>query len=112
MTGSLWSEALEVLRRDRLAMACAALLALVALAAIAGPSVLDYREDEIDWAHMAAPPFEAPGHLRPEGIGVLDRLAVQALVVRLPHVRAGGEVVANRVNGGHAIPRLENEGSL
>ncbi len=62
MTGGLWSEAREVLVRDRLAMACAALLVLLALAAVAGPSLLDYREDEIDWTHMAAPPFEAPGH--------------------------------------------------
>jgi oligopeptide transport system permease protein len=62
VTGSLWNEARDVLLRDRLAMTCAALLVLLALAAIAGPSLLDYREDEIDWAHMAAPPFEAPGH--------------------------------------------------
>jgi oligopeptide transport system permease protein len=62
VTGSLWNEAREVLLRDRLAMSCAALLVLLALAAIAGPSLLDYREDEIDWVHMAAPPFEAPGH--------------------------------------------------
>jgi oligopeptide transport system permease protein len=62
VTGSLWNEARDVLLRDRLAMTCAALLVLLALAAIAGPSLLDYREDEIDWVHMAAPPFEAPGH--------------------------------------------------
>ena len=62
MTGSLWAEAREVLVRDRLAMACAALLLLLASAALLGPSLLDYREDEIDWSHMAAPPFEAPGH--------------------------------------------------
>ncbi len=47
---------------DPMAVACAATLALLVAAAIAGPWLLDYREDEIDWAHMATPPFEAPGH--------------------------------------------------
>ena len=82
MTGSLWSEAREVLLRDRLAMACAALLLLLALAAIAGPSLLDYREDEIDWTHMAAPPFEAPGHW----LGT-DRLGRDLLVRTLHGLR-------------------------
>lgn len=62
MSGGLWREAREVLKRDRLAIACGAVLALLALAAIAGPALLDFREDEIDWAHMAAAPFEATGH--------------------------------------------------
>jgi oligopeptide transport system permease protein len=50
------------LARDRLAVACGAILAVLALAAVAGPPLLDYREDEIDWSHMAVPPFEAAGH--------------------------------------------------
>ncbi len=62
MSGGLWRDAREALQRDRLALACGAILAFLALAAIAGPAFLDYREDEIDWAHMAAPPFEAAGH--------------------------------------------------
>lgn len=62
MSGGLWREAREVLKRDRLAIACGAVLALLALTAIAGPALLDFREDEIDWAHMAAAPFEATGH--------------------------------------------------
>jgi len=62
VTGSLWSEVRAALARDRLAITCGAILAVLALAAIAGPSLLDYREDEIDWSHMAAPPFEAAGH--------------------------------------------------
>jgi oligopeptide transport system permease protein len=62
VSAGLWRDAREALKRDRLALACAGLLAFVALAGIAGPALLDYREDEIDWAHMAAPPFEAPGH--------------------------------------------------
>ena len=82
MKGSLWSEAREVLVRDRLAMTCAALLVLLALAAIAGPSLLDYREDEIDWTHMAVPPFEAPGHW----LGT-DRLGRDLLVRTLHGLR-------------------------
>jgi oligopeptide transport system permease protein len=72
----------EVLGRDRLAMACAALLLLLASAAILGPSLLDYREDEIDWAHMAAPPFEAQGHW----LGT-DRLGRDILVRTLHGLR-------------------------
>jgi oligopeptide transport system permease protein len=82
VTGSLWSEAREALLRDRLAMTCAALLVLLVLAAIAGPSLLDYREDEIDWTHMAAPPFEAPGHW----LGT-DRLGRDLLVRTLHGLR-------------------------
>ena len=62
MTGGLWREALQSMRHDRLAVTCAAILAMLALAAVLGPQVLEYRVDEIDWAHMAVPPLEAPGH--------------------------------------------------
>ncbi len=82
MTGSLWSEARAALRRDRLAVTCAAILAALALAAVIGPSLLDYREDEIDWSHMAAAPFEAPGHW----LGT-DRLGRDLLVRTLHGLR-------------------------
>jgi len=62
VSSSLWDAARAALVRDRLAMACAAMLALLLVAAVIGPQLLDYREDEIDWAHMAVPPFEVPGH--------------------------------------------------
>ncbi len=62
MSGGLWREALGALRDDRLAMTSAALLGVIAFAALVGPSLIDYREDEIDWSNMAAPPFEAEGH--------------------------------------------------
>jgi oligopeptide transport system permease protein len=62
VSSSLWDAARAALVRDRLAMACAAMLALLLAAAVIGPQLLDYREDEIDWAHMAVPPFEVPGH--------------------------------------------------
>lgn len=82
MSGGLWRDARDALRRDRVALACAALLALLALAAVAGPALLDFREDEIDWAHMAEPPLAAPGHW----LGT-DRLGRDLLVRTLHGLR-------------------------
>ena len=82
MTASLWGEARAALRRDRLAMSCASILAVLALVALAGPLLLDYREDEIDWSNMAVPPFEAPGHW----LGT-DRLGRDILVRTLHGLR-------------------------
>ena len=82
MSGGLWQDARDALRRDRVAIACAAILATLALAAAIGPAVLDYREDEIDWAHMAAPPFGASGHW----LGT-DRLGRDLLVRTLHGLR-------------------------
>ncbi len=82
MSSSLWDVARATLVRDRLAMACAAMLALLVVAAIVGPQLLDYREDEIDWAHMAVSPFEAPGHW----LGT-DRLGRDLLVRTLHGLR-------------------------
>ena len=62
MSGGLWRDALRQLKTDRLALVSLAILALLGGAAVAGPWLLDYREDEIDWANMAAPPFAADGH--------------------------------------------------
>jgi oligopeptide transport system permease protein len=82
MSGGLGREALGALGRDRRAVTCAIILALLALAALAGPSLSDFREDEIDWAHMAVPPFEAPGHW----LGT-DRLGRDLLVRTLHGLR-------------------------
>jgi oligopeptide transport system permease protein len=82
MSGGLGRDALASLGRDRTAMVSAAILAILALAALAGPSLLDFREDEIDWAHMAVPPFEAPGHW----LGT-DRLGRDLLVRTLHGLR-------------------------
>ena len=82
MSGALWREAVTHLRDDRLALACAALLAMMALAAIAGPPLLAFRMDEIDWAHMAVPPLEAKGHW----LGT-DRLGRDLLVRTLHGLR-------------------------
>jgi oligopeptide transport system permease protein len=62
VSGGLWRDALRQLKTDRLALASLAILALLGGAAVAGPWLLDYREDEIDWANMAVPPFAADGH--------------------------------------------------
>jgi oligopeptide transport system permease protein len=62
VSGGLWRDALRQLQSDRLALASLAILVLLVGAAVAGPWLLDYREDEIDWANMAAPPFAADGH--------------------------------------------------
>lgn len=82
MSSGLWKAARAALVRDRLAMACAVMLAVLMAAAIIGPLLLDYREDEIDWAHMAAPPFEARGHW----LGT-DRLGRDLLVRTLHGLR-------------------------
>jgi len=82
VSSSLWDAARAALMRDRLAMACAAMLALLVVAALVGPQFLDYREDEIDWAHMAVSPFEAPGHW----LGT-DRLGRDLLVRTLHGLR-------------------------
>ena len=62
MSGGLWRDAVRQLKTDRLALVSLAILALLGGAAVAGPWLLDYREDQIDWANMAAPPFAADGH--------------------------------------------------
>jgi len=82
VSSSLWDAARAALVRDRLAMACTAMLVLLLLAALFGPLLLDFREDEIDWAHMAVPPFEAPGHW----LGT-DRLGRDLLVRTLHGLR-------------------------
>jgi oligopeptide transport system permease protein len=82
VSGSLWREALAELRRDRLAVACAAIIAALALAAITGPWLLDYRADEIDWQNMAVPPLQADGHW----LGT-DRLGRDLLVRTLEGLR-------------------------
>ena len=82
MTGGLWQEAFAALRQDRLALTCAVLLSLLALAAVIGPPLLQYRVDEIDWAHMAVPPLAEAGHW----LGT-DRLGRDLLVRTLHGLR-------------------------
>ena len=62
MKSGLWSDAMAELRGDRAAMTGLVLLVLLMVAAVIGPLFIGFREDEIDWENMAAPPFEADGH--------------------------------------------------
>ena len=62
MKSGLLSDALVQLRRDRAAMTGLVVLAGLMFAALVGPFFIGFREDQIDWAHMAASPFEADGH--------------------------------------------------
>ena len=54
MKGGLWRDALAELRANRTAMAALGVLAFLTIAAIAGPAFLDYGEEQIDWANIAA----------------------------------------------------------
>ena len=80
--GGLWRDALDRLRGSRMALASLAILVFMVAAAILGPLFLDFREDQIDWAHMAAPPFAAEGHW----LGT-DRLGRDLLVRTLHGLR-------------------------
>ena len=62
MTGGLWRDAFRQLAADRAAMAGLGVLVVLALAACVGPAFLDFREDQIDWGSIAAPPLAAEGH--------------------------------------------------
>jgi oligopeptide transport system permease protein len=57
-------------------------LSLLVIAAVAGPLLVDYREDEIDWENMAIPPFTTDGHW----LGT-DRLGRDLLVRTLHGLR-------------------------
>jgi oligopeptide transport system permease protein len=82
VSGSLWSAAAARLRTDGTAVASACILVALSIAAVAGPPLLDFRADEIDWSNMAVPPFEAPGHW----LGT-DRLGRDLLVRTLEGLR-------------------------
>ena len=60
--GGLWRDALHRLAGNRVALVSLAVLVLMIAAAIAGPWLLDYRQDEIDWSHMSVPPLSTGGH--------------------------------------------------
>ena len=60
--GGLWRDALRRLAGNRAALASAAVLALMCTAAAVGPLLLDYRQEQIDWDHMAVAPLAVEGH--------------------------------------------------
>lgn len=59
---SLWADARRRLMRNRAALASLVILALIAIACIAGPWFLHYGLDDISWDAMMAPPDFASGH--------------------------------------------------
>ena len=61
LTG-LWLDAWRHLRRDRAALAAAAVVALVAIASIVGPALSPYSYDQLDWSQVAAAPSFEHGH--------------------------------------------------
>ena len=80
--GGLWRDALQRLAANRMAMLCLAILLLMTAAAVFGPPLLGFRQDQIDWAHMAVPPLSAQGHW----LGT-DRLGRDMLVRTLHGLR-------------------------
>ena len=80
--GGLWRDALNRLAGNRMALVSLAVLVLMIAGAVVGPWLLDFREDQIDWTHMAVPPFSAAGHW----LGT-DRLGRDLLVRTLHGLR-------------------------
>jgi oligopeptide transport system permease protein len=60
----LWSDAWRRLRRNRAAVAAAALLAAILVASLVGPTLSSYTIDHVDWtlSSLASPPSLANGH--------------------------------------------------
>lgn len=68
---SLWQDAWRRLVANRAAIASLVVLMLIAIASIAGPELLSWKYDQIDWDHVeAAPPdFEAGHYLGTDSVG-------------------------------------------
>jgi oligopeptide transport system permease protein len=62
MSQTLWARAAQRLRRNRLASGSLVLLALVALACIAGPWLAPHGAEALDFERIAAPPALDGGH--------------------------------------------------
>lgn len=58
----LWMDAWGRLRRDRAALAAAAIIVLVAIASIVGPALSPYSYDQLDWNQVAAAPSFEHAH--------------------------------------------------
>ncbi len=80
--GGLWRDALARLSGSRRVKACLAVLLALAAAAVFGPLLSPYAQDQIDWANMAVPPGAADGHW----LGT-DRLGRDLLVRTLHGLR-------------------------
>jgi oligopeptide transport system permease protein len=58
----LWRDAARRLRGNRGAVLAGCLIALFALLAFAGPLLIPYGYDTLDWQHLATPPFTGNSH--------------------------------------------------
>jgi len=61
-TGGFWRQAWRRLRRKRLALCAGGVIALIALAAFAGPHLSGIRYDSLDWDAIAIPPQFGGAH--------------------------------------------------
>ncbi len=59
---SLWADARRRFLRNRAAVVSLAVLALIAVLVVIGPSLSSYSFDEMDWENMASAPSLANGH--------------------------------------------------
>jgi oligopeptide transport system permease protein len=58
----LWSDAGRRIRRNRIAMLAAGVVAVLAIVALSGPAFSPYAYDTLDWQHLAAAPFGVASH--------------------------------------------------
>jgi oligopeptide transport system permease protein len=58
----LWSDARQRLLTNRVALAAAGVIALVALVAVFGPGLSPYADDSLDWQHLAVSPDLESSH--------------------------------------------------
>ena len=78
----LWGDAWRRLRRNRVVLMAAGLIALIAVVAVFGPFLSPYADDTLDWEHMAV----APGAVASHWFGT-DRLGRDLFVRTLHGVR-------------------------
>ena len=69
LRGGAWSRSFQRVRRDRSLRIAAALLLGIAALALIGPSVSPFGYDQLDWQHIAAPPFASAHWLGTDRLG-------------------------------------------
>lgn len=105
--GSLWSEALERLQRNRGAMASVVVLCAVALACLVGPWLTGHDYDRVYQDYVRQGPSLA-AHPTPERA----ESAVRRIATRMRATASGVEVGARTVRVTIAAPRTIGDGDL